>query len=78
MVFNAPGGEVGVRWGLTLREAEVIAHVSAGLTNAQIAGRMVTSEKTTKELLLRARSKMGAANRIQAARMWWEAEARAA
>lgn len=74
-VYNTPRGDGRARWGLTLREAEVMAQVSAGFTNAQIAGILGTSEKTTKELLSRARAKMGAGNRVQAARMWWEAEA---
>lgn len=52
-----------------------MVQVAAGFTNAQIALRLGTSEKTTKELLSRARGKMGATNRVQAARMWWEAEA---
>lgn len=74
-VYNTPHGDARARWGLTLREAEVMAQVAAGFTNAQIADRLGTSEKTTKEQLSRARSKMGAGNRVQAARMWWEAEA---
>src|SRR4051812_19499584 len=74
-VFNAPGADARLRWGLTPREAEVAAQVSAGLTNAQVAVCLGTSVKTIKELLLRARAKMGATNRMQAARMWWEAEA---
>jgi DNA-binding CsgD family transcriptional regulator len=75
IVYNQPTGNAGTRWGLTLREAEVMAQVAAGFTNAQIATRLGTSEKTTKEQLSRARGKMGACNRMQAARMWWEAEA---
>lgn len=74
VVFNAVSGDARLKWGLTLREAEVMTQVSAGFTNAQIALRLGTSEKTTKELLSRARGKMGASNRVQAARMWWEAE----
>lgn len=73
-VYNTTSGDARLKWGLTLREAEVMAQVSAGFTNAQIADRLGTSEKTTKELLARARTKMGATNRVQAARMWWEAE----
>lgn len=75
VVYNTAQGDARLRWGLTLREAEVMVQVAAGFTNAQIALRLGTSEKTTKELLSRARGKMGATNRVQAARMWWEAEA---
>jgi DNA-binding CsgD family transcriptional regulator len=71
-VYNSQRADGRTRWGLTLREAEVMEQVAAGFTNAQIAERLGTSEKTTKEQLLRARSKMGAMNRVQAARMWWE------
>src|SRR4051812_37950423 len=74
VVYNTAQGEGRLKWGLTLREAEVMVQVAAGFTNAQIAIRLGTSEKTTKELLSRARGKMGAGNRVQAARMWWEAE----
>jgi DNA-binding NarL/FixJ family response regulator len=77
-VYNSQEADARSRWGLTVREAEVMSYVSAGLTNSEIASRLTTSEKTTKELLSRARSKMGAGNRVQAARMWWEAERRAA
>jgi DNA-binding CsgD family transcriptional regulator len=76
VVYNTPQGTARQRWGLTAREAEVMEQVAAGHTNAQIAHLLGTSEKTTKELLSRARGKMGATNRVQAARMWWEAEAK--
>lgn len=75
IVYNTQHGDGRTRWGLTLREAEVVAQVAAGYTNAQIADLLGTSEKTVKEQLLRARGKMCAVNRVMAARMWWESEA---
>lgn len=48
--------------------------VADGLGNDDVAEGLGVTEFTAKELLLRARVKMGADNRVQAARMWWEAE----
>jgi DNA-binding CsgD family transcriptional regulator len=72
-VYNTANANPRARWGLTDREAQVMVYVAAGCSNQEVAGRLGMAEKTAKELLLRARIKMGAANRVQAARMWWEA-----
>jgi DNA-binding CsgD family transcriptional regulator len=53
----------------------VVVYVAAGCSNQEVADRLGMAEKTAKELLLRARTKMGATNRVHAARMWWEAAA---
>lgn len=75
IVYNTAAGNPRARWGLTDREAQVMVYVAAGCPNQEVAARLGMAEKTAKELLLRARTKMGAANRVQAARMWWEAAA---
>jgi DNA-binding CsgD family transcriptional regulator len=75
VVFNTAKGNPRGRWGLTDREAQVMVYVAAGCSNQEVADRLGMAEKTAKELLLRARTKMGATNRVHAARMWWEAAA---
>jgi DNA-binding NarL/FixJ family response regulator len=51
---------------LTEREAEVLACLGAGLSNAQIAGRLYLSEATVKGYVSRMLDKLGCANRTQA------------
>jgi DNA-binding NarL/FixJ family response regulator len=51
---------------LTEREAEVLACVGEGLSNAQIAGRLYLSEATVKGYVSRVLDKLGVANRTQA------------
>jgi DNA-binding NarL/FixJ family response regulator len=51
---------------LTEREAEVLACLGAGLSNAQIAGRLYLSEATVKGYVSRMLVKLGCANRTQA------------
>ena len=51
---------------LTEREAEVLACLGAGLSNAQIAGRLYLSEATVKGYVSRMLYKLGCANRTQA------------
>jgi len=51
---------------LTGREAEVLACLGAGLSNAQIAGRLYLSEATVKGYVSRMLDKLGCANRTQA------------
>jgi DNA-binding NarL/FixJ family response regulator len=51
---------------LTEREAEVLACLGEGLSNAQIAGRLYLSEATVKGYVSRMLDKLGCANRTQA------------
>jgi len=56
---------------LTAREREVLAALSAGLANKQIATRLGISEKTVKTHLTRVFSRIGVQDRTQAA-LWAE------
>jgi DNA-binding NarL/FixJ family response regulator len=51
---------------LTEREAQVLACIGEGLSNAQIAGRLYLSEATVKGYVSRVLDKLGVANRTQA------------
>jgi DNA-binding CsgD family transcriptional regulator len=55
-------------WGLTRREAEILALLPEGLTNAAIARRLHISSKTVDHHVSAILSKLGATSRAQAAR----------
>jgi ATP/maltotriose-dependent transcriptional regulator MalT len=52
---------------LTKREGEVLTLVAAGLSNRQIAGSLVISEKTVQNHLRSIFDKLGVSSRLQAA-----------
>jgi DNA-binding NarL/FixJ family response regulator len=58
------------RHGLTVREAELVAALAEGLSNAQIAKRLFLSEKTVKNHLNRIYAKMAVASRAEAIVAW--------
>jgi DNA-binding NarL/FixJ family response regulator len=55
------------RFGLTPRELEVIATVTAGFTNKEVAQRFSISEETVKHHLTKIYSKLGVSNRLELA-----------
>jgi NarL family two-component system response regulator LiaR len=68
------GAPAGTRWlydTLSEREREVLSLIATGLTNAQIAGRLVISERTVKSHVNNILSKLQVADRTQAAIFAW-------
>jgi DNA-binding NarL/FixJ family response regulator len=61
---SRPGNAV-LLGALTDREREVVTHVAAGLSNEEIAARLVVSPATAKTHVSRAMSKLGARDRAQ-------------
>jgi DNA-binding NarL/FixJ family response regulator len=52
---------------LTVREGQILAEVSRGLTNKEIARKLMLSEKTIKNAMTQIMQKLGVHNRVQAA-----------
>ena len=61
------GGTGALPGGLTAREAEVVAAIAEGLTNRQVAARLVISEKTVARHLANVYTKLGVNSRTAAA-----------
>jgi len=66
--------DAGAQFGLSPRESEVMGIVAEGASNAEVGRRLGIADNTVKVVLMRARRKMGARTRMEAARMWWEAD----
>lgn len=64
-IENAPCGTSGMGY-LTPREREVLAHITTGATNAQIARSLVISEETVKSHLKQISKKLGTTTRSAA------------
>jgi DNA-binding NarL/FixJ family response regulator len=70
LVKNLPGASAApppVLDRLTAREREILAHLAAGATNEQIARRLAVSVKTVRNSVSIVLTKLGVADRVQAA-----------
>lgn len=61
---------------LTHRQHEVLALLAEGLSNKEIADRLLVTENTVKSQLYKLRQKMGARSRTHMAVLWAEEEQR--
>ena len=68
-----PGPDRALPDGLTAREAEVLALIAQGLSNAEIGGRLFVSNATVKSHVNRIFAKIGARDRAQAVRYAYQA-----
>ena len=66
--FAAPADAGRAFGGLTPRQLEVLALLQAGLPNAEIADRLVVSQRTAEHHVAAVLAKLGAANRWEAVR----------
>ncbi|GAB3480223.1 response regulator [Amycolatopsis cihanbeyliensis] len=66
--LDPPAGDRVPPDGLTAREAEVLGLIGAGLSNAEIAGRLFIGETTVKTHINNAFAKIGVRNRAEAVR----------
>jgi DNA-binding NarL/FixJ family response regulator len=66
---QAPGAAAGNPFGLTPRERQVLTLVAAGYPNKEIARTCAVSEETVKHHLTRMFDKVGAANRLELAKV---------
>lgn len=71
-----PATESPVAADLSKRELEVLALLGEGASNAHIAARLVITEDTAKSHVKRILRKLGAANRVEAATIWLNAQPR--
>ncbi len=66
-----PARDVAALAGLTEREREIVALVAAGLSNDEIAARLVLSPLTAKTHVSRAMTKLGVRDRAQLVVLAW-------